>query len=41
MPIDIKNSLDAGFDEYITKPIDVSKLLVTVENLPINKSKKG
>jgi len=31
MPSDIKKGLKAGFDEYITKPIDLNNLLKTVE----------
>ena len=31
MPIDIKSGLDAGFDEYITKPVNVRNLLESVE----------
>ena len=32
MPKDIENSKEAGFDDYITKPIDLNRLLVTVED---------
>lgn len=32
MPKDIERGLDAGFNDYITKPIDISKLLSTVES---------
>jgi len=31
MPTDVKKGLDAGFNDYITKPIDVEALLQTVE----------
>jgi DNA-binding response OmpR family regulator len=27
MPLDVKRGLDAGFDAYITKPLDIEKLL--------------
>lgn len=30
MPLDIKRALAAGFDAYLTKPIDVAKLLATL-----------
>ncbi|MDH5393482.1 MAG: response regulator [Gammaproteobacteria bacterium] len=39
MPKDIKRGLDAGFDEYITKPIDVRELISKVE-LMLNEVKK-
>lgn len=31
MPKDIKRGLEAGFDDYVTKPIDIIKLLQTVD----------
>jgi len=31
MPIDIKRGMDAGFDDYITKPIDINRLLIAVD----------
>lgn len=30
MPNDIEKGIEAGFDEYITKPIDINKLMLTV-----------
>lgn len=33
MPKDIQQGKDAGFDAYITKPIDVKDLLFTVEKI--------
>jgi len=33
MPTDIEKGMAAGFDEYVTKPIDVSVLLKTVDNM--------
>jgi len=33
MPIDIEKGLAAGFNDYITKPIDVKALLQTVEKV--------
>lgn len=32
MPKDVKKGLEAGFDGYITKPIDVKALLQTVDS---------
>jgi len=32
MPKDIEKGMDAGFDDYITKPIDINALLKSVEN---------
>ncbi|MCK4704322.1 MAG: response regulator [Gammaproteobacteria bacterium] len=31
MPKDIKKGLDAGFDDYVTKPIDIQALLHAVD----------
>ena len=31
MPKDIKRGLEAGFDDYVTKPIDINMLLQTVD----------
>jgi PAS domain S-box-containing protein len=33
MPDDVRRGLDAGFADYLTKPIDVGKLLTTVDRL--------
>jgi len=33
MPSDIKRGLEAGFDAYLTKPIDIVALLKTLSNL--------
>ncbi len=33
MPDDIEKGMAAGFDDYITKPIDVKQLLSAVENV--------
>lgn len=32
MPNDIENAFAAGFDDYVTKPVDVSTLLLAVDN---------
>ncbi|MGZ5075890.1 MAG: PAS domain S-box protein [Methylobacter sp.] len=37
-PRDIERGFAAGFDEYITKPVDVSHLLETVNRLVVNSS---
>jgi CheY-like chemotaxis protein len=33
MPKDIEQGLEAGFNEYITKPIDIKALLSSIDNL--------
>lgn len=37
MPDEIQYALDAGFDSYITKPIDISHFLVEIDKLLTNK----
>ena len=31
MPHDVQKALDAGFDDYLTKPVDMQQLLETVD----------
>ena len=38
MPKDIEKGLEAGFDDYITKPINIKELLLAVENKLNNSS---
>jgi hypothetical protein len=33
MPVDINKALEAGFDDYITKPIDVTAFLLVVDKI--------
>jgi len=40
MPFDVKRGLDAGFVDYLTKPLDISKFTATLHSLLGTKSSK-